>query len=127
MAQFAGNQVLINGPQFLKDNVTIAYVCKAPTKSDTLAQIIAKSYASVAVVNADIGINIVGVNVVMTTPAKSGLDPSGTATAGEDTAIVFCSNTLVLGCIDATDRIITNETGDRISIPVGQVTINNWS
>jgi hypothetical protein len=127
MAQFAGNQVLINGPQFLKDNVTIAYVCKAPAKSDTLAQIIAKSFASVAVVNADIGIVTSGVNIVMSTPAKSGLDPSATATTGEDIAIVFCSATLVLGCIDATDRLITNETGDRINIPAGQVTIQNWS
>ena len=127
MAQFASNVVLTNGPQYLKDNVTIAFVCKAPAKSDTRAQIVSKSFASVAVANADIGIAVNGVNVVMTTNAKSGLDPSDTATAGEDIAIVFCSGTEVLACIDATDRIITNETGDTIDIPAGQVTINNWS
>jgi len=127
MAQFASNAVLTNGPQYLKNNVTIAFVCKAPTKSDTRAQIVSKSFASVAVANADIGIAVNGVNVVMTTNAKSGLDPSATATAGEDIAIVFCSVTEVLACIDATDRIITNETGDTIDIPAGQVTINNWS
>jgi len=127
MTQFASNAVLTNGPQYLKDNVSIAHVCKAPAKSDTLSQIQGKSFASIAVASADIGIAVVGVNVVMTTNAKSGLDPSATATAGEDIAIVFCSGTEVLGCIDATDRIITNETGDTIDIPAGQVTINNWS
>ena len=127
MAQFASNAVLTNGPQYLKDNVSIAHVCKAPAKSDTRAQIVSKSFASVVVANADIGIAVNGVNVVMTTNAKSGLDPSDTATAGEDIAIVFCSGTEVLACIDATDRIITDEQGDTIDVPAGQVTINNWS
>jgi len=127
MAQFTSNAVLINGVQYLKDNVSIAHVCKAPAKSDTLSQIQAKSFASIAVASADIGIAVVGDNVVMSTPAKFGLNPSAIATAGEDTATVFCSGTQVLGCIDATDRIITNETGDTIDVPAGQVTINNWS
>jgi hypothetical protein len=127
MTQFASNVVLTNGPQYLKDNVTIAHVCKSPAKSDNLSQIQGKSFASVAFANADIGIAVNGANVVMTTNAKSRLDPSATATAGEDIAIVFCSGTEVLGCIDATDRILTNETGDTIDIPSALVTINNWS
>jgi len=127
MAQFASNAVLTNGPQYLKDNVTIAHLCKAPAKSDTLSQIEAKSFASVAYAEADIGISVVDENVRMITNAKSGLDPSDTAVGGEDIAVVFCSGTEVLACIDATDRIIRNEAGDRIDIPAGQVTINNWA
>lgn len=127
MAQFASNPVLINGPQYLKDNVTIAHVCKAPAKADNLSTIQGKSIASVAFGSVDINITTSGDNVVMTGNAKSGIEPTGTATAGEDIALVFCSATEVLGCVDATDRIITNETGDTIDIPASQVTINNWS
>lgn len=127
MTQFASDAVLTNGPQYLKANVTIAYVCKAPAKADSLAVIQGKSIASVAVANADVTIADSGDNITMTVNAKSGIDPSGTATAGEDIAVVYCSGTEVLGCIDATDRILTNETGDTIDIPAGQVTINNWA
>lgn len=127
MSQFASDAVLTNGPQYLKDNVTIAYVCKAPAKADSLAVIQGKSIADVAVAGADVTIADSGDNITMTVNAKSGIDPSGTATAGEDIAVVYCSGTEVLGCIDATDRILTNETGDTIDIPAGQVTINNWA
>lgn len=127
MAQYASNTVLINGPQYLKDNVTIAYVCKAPAKADNVATIISKSIASVAVAGTDISITVSGDDVLMGCNPKSGIDPNGTATAGEDIAVVYCSATENLGAVDATDRIITNETGDTIDIPASQVTINNWS
>jgi hypothetical protein len=127
MAQYASDAVLINGPQYLKDNVTIAYVCISPAKADNLSTIQGKAIASVAVANADIAIADSGDNMTMTTNAKSGLDPSGTAPAGQDIAVVFCSASEVLGAIDATDRIITNEAGDTINIPAGLVTLNNWS
>ena len=127
MAQFAPDLTLQNGPQYLKDNITIAYVCKAPAKADNLATIITKSFASVAVAGADVTIADSGDNLLLTINGKTGLDPSATATAGEDIAVVYCSATEVLGCIDATDRILTNEEGDTIDIPAGQVTINNWS
>jgi hypothetical protein len=126
MAQFASNSVLTNGPQYLKDNVTIMHICKAPTKADTLVQIQGKSFASVAFSTSDVSIAPDGDNIVVTTNPKSGLDPSDTAVAEEDIAIVFCSGTEVLGCIDAADRILTNEAGDTIDVPAGQVTINNW-
>jgi hypothetical protein len=127
MTQFASNVVLTNGPQYLKDNVTIGYVCIAPAKSDTLSEIVAKSIASVAFGAGDITIADSGDNITMTTNGKSGIDPSGTATAGQDIALVFASASEVLGAIDATDRILTNETGDTIDIPSGLVTVNNWS
>lgn len=127
MAQFASDAVLTNGPQYLKDNVTIMYVCKAPAKADNLATIQGKSIASAAVAGADVNIADSGDNLVMTVNAKSGIDPSGTATAGEDIAVVYCSASEVLGAVDATDRIITNEAGDTIDVPASQVTINNWS
>ena len=127
MAQFASDAVLTSGPQYLKDNVTIAYVCAAPAKADSLATIQGKAIASVAVAGTDVTIADSGDNITMTVNAKSGIDPTGTATAGQDIAVVYCSGSEVLGCIDATDRILTNETGDTIDIPAGQVTINNWS
>ena len=129
MAQYASNNVLRNGPEYLKANVTVAYVCKAPAKTDTISEIVSKSFASVAFATSDINIAASddGLDIVMTTNAKSGLNPSDTAAENEDIAVVFCSVTENLGAIDATDRVITNETGDTIDIPAGQVTVNNWS
>jgi hypothetical protein len=129
MSQFASNKVLRHGPEYIKTNVTIAHVCKAPAKADTLSEIQGKSFASVAFAGSDVslGVSDDGLNVIMTTNAKSDLDPSDTATENENIAIVFCSESEVLACIDLTDRIITNETGDRIGFPAGEVEIKNWS
>jgi hypothetical protein len=127
MAQFAKLPVLQNGVQYLKDNVTIAYICKAPLLSDSLAQIQTKGFASVAYSSADITITSSGDDLLMTSNGKADLDPSDTATAGEDIAVVFCSGTEVLACIDATDRIITNEISDTIAFPINQFYSRNWS
>jgi hypothetical protein len=103
------------------------HICKQPLKSDSLSEIQAKSFASVAFSSSDINIAPSGEDLLVTTNAKSGLDPDDVSDINEDIAIVFCSSTQNLAAIDATDRVITNENGDAVDVPAGQVTINDWS
>jgi len=127
MTQFASNAVLINGPQYLSDNVTILHICKSPLKSDNLSQIQGKSFASVAFSSSDITIGSSGDDVTVATAQKTGLIPSESADVNDDIAIVFCSGTENLACVDATDRVLTNESGDTLQITAGAILINNWS
>lgn len=103
-------------PEYVAANVTNMYLCKAPLKTDTVAQIIAKSIATAPFTGADIAISVDGEKVVATFAAKNNLTPSGSAADTEDLATVYCSGSLNLLCIDAADRVITNESGDTISI-----------
>lgn len=111
-----------NGPQHLKDNINIALACKDLLKTDTYAQALAKAIATVAMTGTDVAITASGEDCLTTINAKSGIDPSGTATAGDDICIAYCdpSGTEVILAVDATDRIITNETGDTVDIPAAQ-------
>lgn len=110
-----------DGPQHLKDNIDIVLVCKGLLKSDTYAQALAKAIASTAMAGTDVSITASGDDCLTTINAKSGIDPSGTATAGEDLVVAYCdSSSEVILAVDATDRIITNETGDTIDIPGAQ-------
>jgi hypothetical protein len=111
-----------DGPQHLKDNVNIALVCKDLLKSDTYAQALTKSIATVAMAGADVSITASGEDCLTTINAKSGIDPSGTATAGDDICVAYCDSvgTEVILTTDATDRIITNEASDTIDIPAAQ-------
>lgn len=110
-----------NGYQFLKDNVAIAHVCKNPLKSDNLTTIQSKSIASEAVTSTDVSFSASGDDLLVTINGKSGIDPSGTASDTDDIQVVYCSSTEVLVAIDANDRNLTNEEGDTIDIPAGQI------
>jgi hypothetical protein len=118
--QFSSFNFKKDGPQYLKDNVNIALLCKGLLKTDTYAQAVAKSIASSALANEDVSITAVGEDARTRINGKSDLDPSGTATAGEDICVAYCNSTgaEVILVVDATDREITNETGDRLNIPL---------
>ena len=124
MAIFYTSQaVKRNGPQYLKDNVTTAYLCIAPAKGDNIAAIQGKAIAQVALPGTDVTLTDSGNDLLVNINGKSGIDPSGTATSGQDIGVVYCSATENLLCIDATDRDLTNETGDTIDIPAAQYTV----
>jgi len=116
---------------YVKNNVTRAYLCKGPLMEDSVAQIQAKAIGEVAFASSDVNISVVGDNVRMVFNGKQGIDPTDTATdggdgdgpLGDDIAVVYCSATENLYCIDAADRDITNETGDTLDLPPGQVDI----
>jgi len=127
MTQFASNAVLINGPQYLKDNVTIMHICKAPLKSDTLTQIEGKSFASVEFNSSDISIESSGDNISIITAQKVGLIANNEAAETDDIAVVFCSGTENLACLDATDRVLSDASGDTLEVTAGLININNWS
>jgi hypothetical protein len=106
------------GPQYLKDNINITLVCKGLLKSDSYAQALTKSIATVAMVGADVSITPSGEDCLATINGKSDIDPSGVASAGEDICIAHCdsSGAEVILVADATDRIITNEESDTVNI-----------
>tara|TARA_A200000159_G_scaffold124954_1_gene119950 strand:- start:186 stop:572 length:387 start_codon:yes stop_codon:yes gene_type:complete len=114
-----------NGYQYLKDNVTIAYLCKNPLAADSLATIQSKSIADAAIAGTDVSFSPSGSDLLITINGKSGIDPSGTALATDDIQVVYCSATEVLASIDANDRDLTNEEGDTVDIPAAQVYVRD--
>lgn len=118
--RFSSFEFKKDGPQYLKDNITIGYVCKELLKADSYAIMQGKAIASSPYAGADVSITASGEDCLTTVNAKSGIDPSGTATAGEDICVAYCSGTEVILVVDATDRILTNEAGDTIDIPAAQ-------
>jgi hypothetical protein len=114
-----------NGYQYLKDNVTIAYLCKNPLAADSLATIQSKSIADAAIAGTDVAFSPSGSDLLITINGKSGIDPSGAALATDDIQIVYCSATEVLASIDANDRDLTNEDGDTVDIPAAQVYVRD--
>lgn len=110
-----------NGYQYLKDNVTIAYLCKNPLAADNLATIQSKSIADAAIAGTDVSFSPSGNDLLVTVNGKSGIDPSGTAVSTDDIQVVYCSASEVLVSVDANDRDLTNETGDTVDIPAAQI------
>lgn len=111
-----------NGPQHVKDNVTDVYLCIAPLKSDTVAQIAAKAIATAPLTGADVTLVEDGNDLHADFASKS-IDPTATATGSDDLTTVYCSATENLLCIDAVDRIVTNNDGDTVQIPAGRYTV----
>ena len=112
-----------DGPQHLKNNITIALLCKNLLKSDTYTQTLAKAIAQSAMTGTDVNITADGQDALTSINGKSGLDPSGTALVGDDICVAYCDDTgtpEVILVLDATDRALTNETGDSVDIPAGQ-------
>lgn len=110
-------------PDYIAANVTTMYLCKAPLKGDTVAQIAAKAIASAPFTGADMSIADVGEDVVTTFAGKNNLDPSDTSALSDDLVTVYCSATENLIAIDAVDRVVTNDTGDTINVGAATYTI----
>lgn len=112
-----------NGPQYLADNITQAMVVVGTVKANTFAQHQAAAIATFPLTGGDVAFANAGDDLQVTISGATGVDPSGTATAGEDTGVAYCSATEVILVVDATDRIITNEAGDLIDVPAAQTFI----
>jgi hypothetical protein len=97
---------------------TIALVVN-PVKSDTFAAFQGKIIAQDTLASGDWNYAPDGEDLQVTINGKSGIDPSGTAADTDDIAVaVFDSvGETVYLVQDATDRNITNETGDTLNIP----------
>lgn len=110
-----------NGYQYLKDNVTVAHLCKNPSAADSLATIQSKSMATTPLTGTDVSFSASGNDLLVTINGKSGIDPSGVAASTDDIQVVYCSASEVLVSVDANDRDITNEDGDTVDIPAAQI------
>lgn len=102
-----------------KADCNLLVVVKAPVKSDTYAAFMAKVIAQAGLVSGDWTETYTGENLRVTTNAKTSVDPSGAALDTDDicVAAVDTVNEIVYICQDATDRVVTNEVGDTVTIP----------
>jgi hypothetical protein len=118
MANFSSYNFKKNGAQHLKDNGKLLALAIDVVKADTYAQASAKIIASAAMTSGDVALTADVNDLKITVNGKS-IDPSSTAAANEDLVVLVIDdvNEEVILCQDATDRIITNEEGDTVTIP----------
>jgi len=115
---FSSDNYKLNGPQHLKDNGKLLALALNVLKADTYAQASAKIIASAAMTGADVALVAEGNDLKVTVNGKS-IDPSATGAAIDDLVVLVLDNVgdEVIICQDATDRIITNDAGDTVTIP----------
>lgn len=118
MANFSSYNFKKNGAQHLKDNGKLLALAIDVLKADTYAQASAKIIASAAMTSGDVALTADVNDLKITVNGKS-IDPSSTAAANDDLVVLVLDdvNEEVILCQDATDRIITNEEGDTVTIP----------
>mgnify|MGYP003385552749 CR=1 FL=1 len=116
---FSSSSSKRNGPQYAKDNATAIVLSKNPLKTDTWAQALAKIVAQAAITGTDISLVDVGDDVQVTVNPKSGIDQSQSAELADDICMMIIdeTNEEVLYCVDANDKVITNEALDTIDLP----------
>jgi hypothetical protein len=131
MANFTHAEYKEFGPNILKTAPAnrIALV-KNPVKADSYATFLTKVIADAAV-NAvtDVTFAASGQDLQVTVAGKTGLDPAGTALVGDDLSIAVYNTTTqkVYVCQDATNRAISNETGDTVDIPALVAFVREYS
>jgi hypothetical protein len=118
MANFSSLNFKKKGAEHLKNNGTLLALAIDVAKTDTYAQASAKIIASAAMTSSDVALTEDGDDLKITVNGKS-IDPSSTAAANEDLVVLVIDdvNEEVIICNDATDRVITNEDGDTVTIP----------
>lgn len=119
MANFSDQDFKRYGPDRAAKNAdTIALVVN-PVKTDTFAAFQAKIIAQATLSEVDWNFAVSGNDLQVTINGKSNIDPSGTAASTDDIAVaIFDSVGQVVYLVqDATDRDITNQTGDTLNIP----------
>lgn len=118
MAIFSSYNFKLHGAQHVKDNGKLLALAINPLKADTYAATIAKVIASAAMTGADVALAANGENLQITVNGKS-IDPVATALISDDLAVLIIDdiNEEIILCQDATDRVVTNETGDTVTIP----------
>jgi hypothetical protein len=115
---FSSYNFKLKGAQHVKDNGNLLALAVDVVKAETYAQTMAKVIASEAMTGADIALAPNGEDLQITVNGKS-IDPTATAAANQDlvTLAIDTVNEEIIICVDATDRIITNEDGDMVVIP----------
>lgn len=115
---FSSYNFKLNGAQHLKDNGKLLALAKGVLKADTYVQASAKIIASAAMTGADVTLAANGNDLQITVNGKS-IDPTATAATIDDLVVLVLDdiNDEVILCQDATDRDITNEAGDMVTIP----------
>jgi hypothetical protein len=118
MANFSSFNFKKNGAQHLKDNGKLLALAIDVVKADTYEQASAKIIASAAMTSGDVALTEDNDDLKITVNGKS-IDPSSTAAANNDLVVLVLDdeNEEVIICNDATDRVITNEDGDTVTIP----------
>ena len=117
MAVYSHIKVKQQGPQYLKDNVTAIHLVKNIVNGEGYSTSIARSIATTSFGSSDAVLTTVSNEAVLTLAAKAGIDPTGTATSGDDLSVIYVSGTEVLLTLNATNRDIVNGAGDTIDIP----------
>lgn len=119
MAFYTSYNFKLNGPAGAAAVCDKLVLVKNPLKTDTYAQFMAKVIASANITGADFSMVAVGEELRMTVAAKAGVDPSGAAVIGDDlcNAIVDTEGQEVYVVTDCVNRVISNETGDTVTIP----------
>lgn len=115
---FSSYNFKLKGAQHLKDNGNLLALAVDVVKAETYAETMAKVIASEAMTGADIALIPNGEDLQVTINGKS-IDPIATADINQDlvTLAIDTVNEEIIICVDATDRIITNEDGDMVVIP----------
>lgn len=106
----------LNGAQYVKDNATVIALALNVLKTDNYAAVTAKVIASAAMTGSDVTLSANGEDLQIAINGKS-IDPTGTGLGTDDLVVLIRSATEDILCLDATDRIITNEAGDTVTIP----------
>lgn len=118
MANFSSLNFKKKGAEHLKNNGTLLALAIDVEATDTYAEASAKIIASAAMTSGDVALTEDGDDLKITVNGKS-IDPSSTADATDDLVVLVLDdvNEEVIICNDATDRVITNEDGDTVTIP----------
>lgn len=116
---FTSSNFKRKGPQHAKDNANAIVLVKNPNKADDWATFQSKIVAQAPITGADIALTDIGDDLQFSVNGKADIDQTATAEASDDICmtVVDTVNEEVMFCTDATDRVVTNETGDRIDLP----------
>jgi len=128
MSNFSSYNFKLNGAQHLKNNANTLALALNVTKLDNYATATSKVIASAALSGADIALTASGDDLSIVTNGKA-IDPSGIGAVTDDLVVLLLdsTNSEVIICQDATDRIITNDAGDTVQIPALQMFVRELS
>lgn len=107
------------GPDHAATNADSIALVVNPLKADNYATFSGKIIAQTSLAGGDWNFAASGDDLQVTVNGKSGIDPTGTAADTDDIAVAIFDSVgeEVFLVQDATDRNITNETGDTLDIP----------
>jgi len=125
---FSSYNFKLNGAQHVKDNANTIALALNVIKADNYVTATGKIIASAAMTGADVALAANGNDLEITINGKS-IDPTATGLATDDLVVLILDsvNSEVVLCLDATDRIVTNDAGDTVTIPTLQTFVRELS